>query len=234
MTTAQDNFPSIETRRFFTVTEAARLLGISVPGLHVWIKKGRIRRLSRTSETGTYRIPRGELVRLLRCAGREVMGLWTPKRLRVLLIEDDPGVRALVGEAFRDSRLKVEVETALTPEDGLLLAGKSKPDVILLDSFRPKDGMTADQALRILRRARSLESSRIVGLYHERPCPRGVSAPRADAYLPKPFSVTELREVVLGRGARDLAPGGADPEPDRRLWEYRVQHGSTRPPSFTL
>jgi excisionase family DNA binding protein len=224
-------FPSLESRRFFTVAEAARLLGISIPGIHVWIRKGRIRRPTRVSKNGGYRIPRAEVVRLLKSARREVPGLWTPRRTKVLLIEDDAGIRELVATALRDPRFETHVETAATPEDGLLLIARYEPDVILLDNFHPMEGMTSEQALSILRRAKTLEGIKIIGLW-----PGEASRPRTpgpDAFLPKPFGAADLREAVLGLPPESLGPMAAaraeEGSSDRRRWEYKVSRPSRGP-----
>jgi excisionase family DNA binding protein len=224
-------FPSLETRRLFTVAEAARLLVISVPGVHVWIRKGKIRRLTRVSKRGGYRIPRAEIIRILRSAGREVPGLWTLRRTKVLLIDDDGPIRELVQAAFRTPAYAAQVETAATPEDGLLLVAQFRPDVILLDSFHPKTGISSDQALAIIRRAKILRGVRIISLCPGKGAAPKTSAPRPDAFLPKPFSTGELREAVLGLplGAVDRAARPAEATQDRRRWEYKVSRRSRSP-----
>lgn len=224
MSREDELFPSLATRRFFSVSEAARLLGISVPGIHLWIYKGRLRRPARVSRRGGYRIRRAEIVRLLKSAGREVAGLWTARRKKILLIEDDAQVRRVVAAALRRVGGEAIVETAATPEDGLLLVAGFDPDVILLDRFLPKKGMTSDQALAILRRARAARGVKIIGLWS--PAISGVrgGAARADVYLPKPFSPDDLREAVLGKaaGSNVRSVRKPVPKPDRRRWEYRA------------
>jgi CheY-like chemotaxis protein len=219
-------FPSLKTRRFFTVAESARLLGISIPCIHSWIRKGQIPRLPRVSKRGGYRVPRALIVRLLRFAGREVPGLWAPRRTTVLLIEDDRAVRELVVAAFQNPRWGVRVEVAETPEDGLLLAAKVHPDVILLDTFTPAAGMTSDQALGILRRSRMLRRVKVIRLASQTAAREGSLSPKAERFLPKPFGLPELREAVLGRPPRKgSAPGKADgSDIDRRRWEFRAPH----------
>lgn len=229
MTSERELFPSIEDRLTFTVTEASRILGITTQGVHAWIRRGRIPRPTRVSKRGGYRIPRATIVRLLRSVGREVPGLWTRKRTRVLLIDDCADLRLLVAEAFRDPALAVDVQTAASPADGLLLAGSFRPEVVLLDAFFPKEGMTSVQALGIIRSARTLGKIRIVGLYPKRFASRSAASPRPDEYLPKPFSLDELRRVVSGRGSRSLGEVATARSADRRRWEYYAAHsGATR------
>lgn len=198
------------------------MLGISVPGLHIWIQKGRIRRPPRVSKKGGYRIPRDEVIRLLRSAGREVPGLWVAKRTRVLVIEDDPRLRELVADAFQTSTFGAEVRMASTPEDGLLLAIPFAPNVILLDLFEPREGLTSNQALSILRRAEALRGVRIIGCWRQSPAL--ARHPSPDAFLPKPFGLNELREAILGSGhkTRGRAGSGRRTQPDRRRWEFKV------------
>lgn len=216
-------FPSLETRRFFTVKEAAQVLGISVPGIHIWIQKGRIRRPVRVSAKGGYRIPREEIIRLLRSAGREVPGVWLAKRTRVLVIDDDPRLRELVADGCQTSGFLAEVRTASTPEDGLLLAIPFAPDVILLDQFEPMVGLTSTQALVILRRAEALRGVKIIGCWRKGPA--AARHPTPNVFLPKPFGLSELREAIMGPDHKtpSRAEIGRRVTPDRRRWEYKVK-----------
>ncbi len=226
MSRVHDLFPSLSARRFFSVSEAAGLLGISIPGIHLWISKGRLRRPERVSRRGGYRIRRAEIVRLLKSVGREVEGLWTARRTKILLIEDDAQVRRVVATALRRLGDEAIVETAATPEDGLLLVARFDPDVILLDRFRPKQGMTSDQALAILRRASVVKGVRIIGLWSPSMATAlGRAAQfRPDVHLPKPFGPDALREAVFGTGAASKVRLARNPGSvaDRRRWEYRA------------
>jgi len=106
---------------------------------------------------------------------------------RVLMIEDDQGLSAMVAEYLEP--LGLRVTTSPTAADGLRLLGRDAFDALILDVMLPDlDGfevcrrVRADHDIPILMlTARGDETDRIVGLELG-----------ADDYLPKPFNPREL------------------------------------------
>ena len=75
----------------------------------------------------------------------------TPDRLRVLLIEDNPGDARLLRELLNESGpSSVEVREAATLESGFEMLGREKYDVILLDLSLP--GYSGLESLKALRK----------------------------------------------------------------------------------
>ena len=112
-----------------------------------------------------------------------------PERDQVLIVEDDPQVRDVVRRYLERDGLAVQV--AGTGTEGLELARRSRPDLILLDVMLP--GLSGLEVCRILRdvdrsdvpiimlTALDDTDDRIAGLQTG-----------ADDYIGKPFSVKEL------------------------------------------
>ena len=106
---------------------------------------------------------------------------------RVLVIDDDPKLAALLAEYFAGRGLLVE--TAADGEEGLLLRRTKSFDIIVLDVMMPKkDGFAVLKEIRkdsdipvIMLTARNEDFDRIVGLELG-----------ADDYLSKPFNPREL------------------------------------------
>jgi DNA-binding response OmpR family regulator len=110
-------------------------------------------------------------------------------RDQVLIVEDDPQVRDVVRRYLERDGLAVQV--AATGTEGLELARRSRPDVVLLDVMLP--GLSGLEVCRILRdvdgsdvpivmlTALDETDDRIAGLQSG-----------ADDYIGKPFSVKEL------------------------------------------
>jgi two-component system alkaline phosphatase synthesis response regulator PhoP len=121
----------------------------------------------------------------------------------ILVIDDEPRI----AEICRDylSAAGFEVLTAAAGPQGLALARKEKPDLVVLDLMLPEmDGLDVCRALRresavpvIMLTARVEESDKLVGLELG-----------ADDYLTKPFSPRELVarvRAVLRRSAGEPA-----------------------------
>ena len=112
-----------------------------------------------------------------------------PERDQVLIVEDDPQVRDVVRRYLERDGLAVQV--AGTGTEGLELARRSRPDLILLDVMLP--GLSGLEVCRILRDVDGSDvpiimltalddtDDRIAGLQTG-----------ADDYIGKPFSVKEL------------------------------------------
>jgi len=106
---------------------------------------------------------------------------------RILIVDDEPSVTDLLAYNLRKARY--DVFTAADGREALRLAGKFKPDLILLDLMIPDvDGLDVCRELRktsnvpiIMITALGEETDRIVGLELG-----------ADDYVTKPFSVREL------------------------------------------
>ncbi|MFL5780711.1 MAG: response regulator transcription factor [Thermoleophilaceae bacterium] len=124
--------------------------------------------------------------------------------MRVLVVEDDPKMAALVRRGLAEDG--VVVDLAATGEDALWMAGASPPDAIVLDVMLPGiDGFETCRRLRadgvwspvLLLTARDAVEDRIAGLDGG-----------ADDYLAKPFSFGELHARL-----RALVRRGAEPRP---------------------
>ncbi|GLG00285.1 DNA-binding response regulator [Alicyclobacillus hesperidum subsp. aegles] len=125
--------------------------------------------------------------------------------MRVLLIEDDPGLRAIVAKILEEAAYQVDV--AETGDDGLYFAESAVYDVLIVDIMLPGlNGIELVKQLRLQQifvpvlflTARGDVDDRVVGLNAG-----------ADDYLAKPFATEELlaRLRALLRRNRDV---GAD------------------------
>lgn len=114
----------------------------------------------------------------------------SPGGERVLVVDDEPDIVALV--AYHLAKSGYSVSTATSGPDGLALARRDKPSLIVLDLMLPgHSGLEVMQQLRtdpatariavLMLTARREESERIEGL-----------TLGADDYLTKPFSPPEL------------------------------------------
>jgi two-component system response regulator MprA len=123
---------------------------------------------------------------------------------RLLVVEDDPQVRAMLARALRYEGF--EVSAACDGAEAMAALRASPPDLMLLDLLLPDaDGVELSQRLRadgdpgpiLMLTARDTVSDRVAGF-----------EAGADDYLVKPFSTAELvaRVRALLRRSRDRPP----------------------------
>ncbi len=121
---------------------------------------------------------------------------------RVLVVDDDPGLRSLLEAYLGDSGFAVA--TAIDGEAMWQALASGMPDVIVLDLMLPgEDGLSLARRLRaesnvpiLMLSARGEEIDRVVGLEMG-----------ADDYLAKPFSPRELLARLRALLRRSQGPG---------------------------
>jgi response regulator RpfG family c-di-GMP phosphodiesterase len=113
--------------------------------------------------------------------------------VRVLLVDDDAGLRALLRTTF--DVFEIDVEEATNAEEARVLIAADPPDVIVLDVLMP--GLDGIEFCRQLKSDRETRGIGIVLLSGTEGASRvAADAAGADAFVPKPFSPLELLAVV--------------------------------------
>ena len=129
---------------------------------------------------------------------------------RVLLVDDDAGIRDTLG--FNLGREGYEVITARDGNEALLRAREQHPDIVLLDLMLPE--MSGLEVCRVLRQessvpiimltAKESETDKVIGLQLG-----------ADDYVTKPFSMRELFARMTAVLRRAEAEAGPESEQER-------------------
>ena len=153
-----------------------------------------------------------------------------PARDRVLVVDDDPGIRGLLTSALGFAGFEVEV--AADVPAALDLLTRTPPDVIVLDVMLPgSDGFDLLQ----LMRARSITTPVLFLTAREavEDRVRGLSL-GGDDYVTKPFSVVEVGARLhallrRARGGPGATPAGVPRSADLELDDVRhqVRRGGT-------
>jgi DNA-binding response OmpR family regulator len=126
---------------------------------------------------------------------------------RVLVADDDPSMRDVI---YR--KLKAAGHDVTTEDDGaavLAAAESAMPEVMVLDWMMP--GLTGIEVCRAVRSLPGMERVHIIvtSAMSQTDRAHDAIAAGADDYLPKPFDLNELRDMV---GAAVEPP--AEPNPD--------------------
>lgn len=125
--------------------------------------------------------------------------------MRLLLVDDDAGLRALLRTTFE--LVDVEVEESEDAAAAQAAVARRRPDVIVLDIAMP--GMDGIELCRRLKSDRETAGIPVVLLSGTEPDGREVEA---DAFLTKPFSPLQLLAVAerLAGGTTPVPLGGAE------------------------
>jgi ribonuclease P protein subunit RPR2 len=113
--------------------------------------------------------------------------------VRLLVVDDDPGLLALIRTTFED--VEVEVGEATTSAFARRSIAAAPPDVIVLDvRLAGESGLDLCRELKSDLRTAAIPIVLLSGLVDLEP--RDAVAAGADAYLPKPFSPLQLLGLV--------------------------------------
>ena len=113
--------------------------------------------------------------------------------MRVLLVDDDAGLRALLRTTF--DVFDIDVSEAASAAEARRVIAKEPPDVVVLDVLMP--GMDGIEFCRELKSSRETRDIGVVLLSGSEGGSRvAADAAGAEAYVPKPFSPLELLAVV--------------------------------------
>jgi len=124
--------------------------------------------------------------------------------LRLLLVDDDPGLRALVRETFFD--VEMEVVEAESAESARASIREARPDVVILDVVMPREtGLELCRELKADAATAQIPIVLLSGSYEVGAAEKLTAG--ADAYLPKPFSPLQLVATV------ERLAGGMEPVP---------------------
>jgi DNA-binding response OmpR family regulator len=127
-------------------------------------------------------------------------GALRPEGVRTLVIDDDPSIVRFL-EIYLENQGFV-IASALTGEEGLALAARLLPDLILLDQMMP--GLDGIEVLRRLKEAEETQRIPVVILTARSDVGEKVKGLDlgVDDYITKPFDIRELKARLLSVVAR--------------------------------
>jgi DNA-binding NtrC family response regulator len=129
--------------------------------------------------------------------------------VRLLVVEDDPSVRTLLGHVLADDHHVID--QAASVDEAERLAAHQRPDIVIADVVMPgRSGI--DLRREFVRRFPGLPVILISG-YSPEQVAEFVARTPLTAFLPKPFSIADLRQMVEdaldGGFRRGIAPGAS-------------------------
>ena len=183
-----------ENKEVVGTIEAARLLGVSVRTIQLWVEKGMLSAWK--TPGGHRRILRSSLDTALAARDAGVVRQDDSDTLSMLIVEDDQTMQSYYTALVEILRPDAEVRMASDGYEGLVELGRFAPRVMLVDVDMPgMDGITMLRRVARKRIAGDAHIAVVTGLTQAQLETRG-GVPEGIPVYSKPLSVDDLRELL--------------------------------------
>jgi excisionase family DNA binding protein len=184
--------------RPLTSHEVASLMQVSPSAVLRWIDQGLLRAFR--TPGGHRRVGTAELLEFLRAQHMPVPKALEAPRLKLLVIDDEPGFLTSLGEALKRTDARLDVELAESAVDGLIKIGVLKPDVVLLDTYMP--GMDGLEVCRRIKGSPETAHIAVMAMSGRRSDELVARFEKAGAacFLPKPLKTQTIVEQLRALG----------------------------------
>jgi excisionase family DNA binding protein len=186
-------------RAQLTTRQAAAHCRVSIPTLRRWIRAGDLH--AYLTPGGHRRIDLDEFQRFLTVQGRPPYPAGGRTRTRVLVVDDEPLVVAMLVDLLSDGPFTVE--TATDGYEALVKVGTFRPALIVLDAVMP--GLDGVEACRCLRRLPETRDIRILGVTGHPSVGPVLRSAGADACVSKPLDPNVVLRELEGLAAATRA-----------------------------
>jgi excisionase family DNA binding protein len=203
--------PIAVEKSFCTTREAATLLGVSVGTVQLWVESGLLHAWKTAG--GHRRVLRDSVEGLLHKkpsapVGTTVVSVSGQRRMRVMVVEDDPSLLRLYETQLARWTIPMELTLMDNAISALLHMGRGGPDLLITDLHMP--GMDGFAMLRVLIQSPEMARTKMVvvsGLEADEVQARG-GLPTGVELLAKPIPFDQLLSIAQGV-ARQIANGRA-------------------------
>ena len=177
--------------RYLTTGHVAKACEVSLVTVKKWIRIGKLRAFRTPGHH--YRVTLEEFQRFRIEYGFPAEHEGPP---RILVVDDEPEMVALVSDALRGIRPAPKLEAAFDGYEGMLKVGTFRPHLLVLDLRMP--GMDGLEVCRRIKGDPVTRATRILAItgYPEDAAKERALQSGADAYLTKPFILKELKAAV--------------------------------------
>lgn len=188
-------------KKSITTAVAARMLGVSLQSVSNWIDAGQLR--AGRTPGGHRRIEREDLLAFLQKQGLAIPDELQSSSPKVLIVDDEEDVVALVAEQIRSERPDIEVLVAYDGFSAGQIVGAQDPDVVVLDLRMP--GMDGFEVCRRIKAREDTRSTTVIAMTaHPSPrVERRILECGAEVCLAKPLEAGVLMKhmtaILTGR-----------------------------------
>jgi excisionase family DNA binding protein len=182
-------------KSFLTTFEISQLCEVNPTTVQNWVKEKKLK--AHVTPGGHRRIRREDLVSFMKEFGLPIPAELCDPGFFILVVDDEREVIELLESLFRSADEDLEVGSAESGVEALLLIGERKPDLLILDIILP--GMNGIDVCRKLKTAQATRNIKIVAVSGDHdPSLRARSmASGADGFFTKPFDVMAFRAECM-------------------------------------
>lgn len=122
-------------KKFFTTSGVARICGVAHTTVIRWIGEGKLK--AHETPGGHRRIDQWDLVAFLQQFKIPVPASLGDSRFRILAVDDETHVLSMMRRAFAKHSREIDFQTTTSGMEALVMLGKSRFDLIILDVVMP-------------------------------------------------------------------------------------------------
>jgi len=185
----------MQDKEFYSTIQAAKLLGVSVRTVQLWVENGSLEAWKTAG--GHRRIVASSVDDYIR--ENQTKTPSHSSKLRILVVEDNPTVSKFYEAAIKSWNQSIDVVSKKDGFDGLVEMGRKAPDLLISDIYMP--GMDGLQMIRSLYKSEILPIERIIvisGLSKDSISERG-GIPSGIDFFEKPVDVEQLKKTVFNK-----------------------------------
>ena len=181
--------------KYLSTGDVARYCEVNVTTVKRWIREGHLKGFQ--TPMGHFKVVKTDFIQFLKDNHMPVdESILGSTELKVLVIDDDPGMIKTIVMTLESLNHNLRVDTATDGYDGLMKIGNAVPNLLILDLNMPKiDGYEVIKRVKNTEDYKSAEIMVVSSTLNEETEKKllniGVSK-----YLKKPFKLSELKEEV--------------------------------------
>ena len=185
----------MNSKEYYSTVEAAKLLGVSVRTVQLWVENGSLEAWKTAG--GHRRIVSSSVDDYISAQNIDTEQRSTNKT--ILVVEDNPTVSKFYEAAINSWKLPIDVIVKNDGFEGLVEIGRHVPDLVISDVYMP--GMDGLQMIRSMYKSNLLTSEQIIiisGLTDESIQDRGGIPAGVDSFS-KPVDIEQLKKAVINK-----------------------------------
>ena len=181
--------------KYLSTGDVARYCEVNVTTVKRWIREGHLKGFQ--TPMGHFKVVKTDFIQFLKDNHMPVdESILGSTELKVLVIDDDPGMIKTIVMTLESLNHNLRVDTATDGYDGLMKIGNAVPNLLILDLNMPKiDGYEVIKRVKNTEDYKSAEIMVVSSTLNEETEKKllniGVSK-----YLKKPFKLSELKDEV--------------------------------------